>query len=105
MKRGISLHDDGVPAQPPKPSHRSADGSDLPARVDAAAVAFREAHGHPPTAVLIGTREVMELMDILRREAPGWTMTTDPWMLPPNLHLAGLRVKVRAQHVSLLEVE
>ena len=70
MTRAISLG--GVPKPDPKVtgqrSCRSDDGSDLPARIQAAIVSFVEERGMNPTKVLLGAREWRELSAIIRLE-------------------------------------
>lgn len=68
MARAISIAGPLIPKPEPKPSYRSKDGSDLPARVTAAAKAFKEETGRIANAVRLGRQECEELDRLLKAE-------------------------------------
>lgn len=103
--RGIAF--DGIRAPTTRdatgrPSYRSTDGSDLPARVRAAIDRYREEKGTrmTPRHVLIGQVELQELYAILRLEA---SLTFADMQQP--ITICGVRVVVVADVESLLRVE
>jgi len=89
-----------IPGPPARASHRSKDGSDLPARVGALIEAWNETHLGPPTQVWMGELEIRELCVILLHEIPKLHASGIPW---DNLHVAGLKV-MRTSDQSRLEL-
>lgn len=101
MPRALAL--DGDIRLPVTPSYRSADGSDLPARVAKAGAEFETYNGRRPSQVLLGRVEWEELRAILLTERKFDIATS----LPPGrgvlLTVAGIRVVRVTGTESLLE--
>ncbi len=97
MTRAIALFGK---IEPPKgkPSYRSEDGTDLPARVRDMAEQFKELHGHAPVMVVLGRAERAELLQILNGEVGPNTYAGT------NLSVCGLRVTFEVSAASLLVV-
>lgn len=101
MKRALSLT--GVepdPAPPVTPTYRSTDRSDLPARIQDAAARFMEVNVTRPRNVMLGRKELDELVDILRAET---AFTVWEHGIPHGVSVAGFKVHPRATHESLME--